>query len=92
MYISDLEYRATQFNQIIRQYWGVENNFHWHLDVTMKEDNDRKRTKNLATNFALIRKIALNILTHSDEARKISIKRIQKKALMSEVYLDTILF
>lgn len=92
LYISDLDYNATQFNQIIRQHWGVENNLHWHLDVTMKEDNDRKRKKNLAANFGLIRKIAINILTHSKEVDKISIKRIQKKALMSEKYLDAIWF
>jgi predicted transposase YbfD/YdcC len=91
-YISDLELNAQYFNQIIRQHWGIENKLHWHLDVTMNEDNDRKRTRKLSTNFALIRKIALNILTKIKDIEKISIKRIQKKAIMSESHLEKILF
>jgi predicted transposase YbfD/YdcC len=91
-YISDLSLTAKYFNQIIRQHWGVENKLHWHLDVTMHEDKDRKRRKNLSSNFALIRKIALNILSKIKETEKIAIKRIQKKALMSDVVLESILF
>jgi predicted transposase YbfD/YdcC len=91
-YISDLNWNAPYFNQVIRQHWGIENKVHWHLDVTMHEDQDRKRSKNLSTNFALIRKIALNILLKVKNEQKISIKRIQKKALMSEWVLESILF
>ena len=91
-YISDLGFNAKYFAKIIRQHWGIENKLHWHLDVTMNEDNDRKRTKNLSSNFALIRKIALNILTKIKQTEKISIKRIQKKALMNEDFLISQLF
>jgi predicted transposase YbfD/YdcC len=89
-YLSDLDLHAKDFNQIIRGHWVIENNLHWHLDVTMKEDSDRKRTWNLPTNFALIRKVALNILTQFKKNQKISMQRIQKKALMSENYLQEI--
>jgi predicted transposase YbfD/YdcC len=91
-YISDLDLNAKYFNRIVRAHWHIENNLHWHLDVTMNEDNDRKRTKNLSSNFALIRKVALNLLTKIKQNEKTSIKRIQKKALMPEKYLNKALF
>jgi predicted transposase YbfD/YdcC len=91
-YISDLDYTAQTFNGVVRAHWGIENKQHWHLDVTMNEDGDRKRTKNLSTNFGLIRKIALNILAKAKTTENIAIKRIQKKALMSDKYLKNLFF
>ena len=92
LYISDLDFSAKYFGKVIRHHWGIENKLHWHLDVTMNEDNDRKRSKNISSNFALIRKIALNILTKIKQSEKISIKRIQKKSLMDEDFLISHLF
>jgi predicted transposase YbfD/YdcC len=91
-YLSDLDLNAKYFNQIIRSHWGIENKVHWYLDVTMNEDNDRKRANHLAHNFALIRKFALNILSKFKQNNKISMQRIQKRAIMSEQYLESILF
>jgi len=64
-YISSLDHRAKDFNKYIRQHWGVENQLHWTLDMIFREDEQRKRNKYAAQNFAVIRKIALNLLKFS---------------------------
>jgi predicted transposase YbfD/YdcC len=38
-YISDeQEAKAAYFSSLIRGHWSIENQLHWHLDVTFKED------------------------------------------------------
>ncbi len=61
-YISSLLQNADYFNDAIRKHWGIENSFHWVLDVQFREDESRKRKDNSAENFAIIRRIALNKL------------------------------
>jgi predicted transposase YbfD/YdcC len=46
----------------IRSHWHVENKLHWQLDVSFNEDFNRLRSGNAAENFALMNKIALNLL------------------------------
>lgn len=50
------------FCRAIRDEWGIENNLHWHLDVTFKEDKNRTMIKNVQANLNILRKFALNIL------------------------------
>lgn len=67
-YISSLD--TTQpFNQYVRDHWKVENSLHWTLDMVFREDEQRKRDKRAAENFALIRKIALNLLKKDTETK-----------------------
>ncbi|MCO1337201.1 ISAs1 family transposase, partial [Microbulbifer sp. OS29] len=40
-YISSLEPRSAELNQITRSHWGVENSLHWILDVVFREDDSR---------------------------------------------------
>jgi predicted transposase YbfD/YdcC len=50
------------FADAVRAHWGIENSLHWCLDVVFNEDRCRSRVGNTAENFAVIRKIVLNIL------------------------------
>lgn len=50
------------FCRAIRDEWGIENNLHWHLDVTFKEDKNRTMVKNAQSNLNILRKFSLNIL------------------------------
>ena len=34
----------------------IENNLHWVLDMTFREDEQQKRAKHAAANFAIVRK------------------------------------
>lgn len=43
-----------------RAHWGVENRLHWCLDVTFGEDKANVRLRNLAENFSVIRRLAMN--------------------------------
>lgn len=61
-YISSKKADAITFNQAVRSHWAIENNLHWVMDVTFKEDSSRKRKGNSALNFNIITKIALKIL------------------------------
>jgi predicted transposase YbfD/YdcC len=62
-YITDLP--ATDAGGLlayIRQHWGVENNLHWSLDISFREDERRIRQGHAAENFSRLARIALNLL------------------------------
>jgi predicted transposase YbfD/YdcC len=52
LYISSL-YAKNGFSKLIRDHWAVENNLHWTLDMVFREDEQRKRAKHAAENFAV---------------------------------------
>ena len=54
--------QIKDFCRAVRDEWGIENNLHWHLDVTFKEDKNRTMIKNSQANLNILRKFALNIL------------------------------
>lgn len=51
----------NDFNKHIREHWTVENKLHWTLDMTSREDEQRKRANNAAANFAIVRKKEKNL-------------------------------
>ena len=67
----------NNFNKYIRDHWKVENNLHWVLDVTFREDEQRKRAKNAAKNFAIVRKITLNLLKKDKGKESLKTKRLK---------------
>jgi predicted transposase YbfD/YdcC len=64
----------------------VENSLHWTLDMVFREDEQRKRNKMAAENFAIVRKIALNLLK-KDTATKASLVSKRLKAAWNKDYL-----
>jgi predicted transposase YbfD/YdcC len=58
-YISSLSGSAEDFNRWVREHWAIENNLHWTLDVTFREDYPRKRKGNAAHNFNIVLKSVL---------------------------------
>lgn len=67
---------ARLYGQALRHHWGIENNLHWQLDVTFREDNSRIQTCNGAENFALLRKLALTLLKRHPAKESIACKRL----------------
>ncbi len=48
--------------QAIRRRWAIENSLHWVLDVVFREDEARSRDRVVTRSFAVLRKLALNLL------------------------------
>lgn len=84
-YISSLDAKQP-FNKYIRDHWRVENSLHWTLDMVFREDEQRKRDKHAAENFALVRKIGLNLLK-KDTSTKGSLVSKRLKAGWDKNYL-----
>jgi hypothetical protein len=55
---------------------GIENNLHWQLDVTFREDSNREQGRNAASNLALVRKLALTLLKRHPVKESIACKRL----------------
>ena len=68
-YITSLDNtNPEEISSAIRQHWSIENNLHWQLDVTFRED-DSKKIKNAARNFSAVTKMALSILKNDKETK-----------------------
>jgi len=87
-YISSLK-ADHDFNRYIRSHWEVENKLHWVLDMTFREDEQRKRTKHAAANFAIVRKIGLNLLKKDTGKESLRSKRL--KAAWNKNFLINLL-
>lgn len=88
-YISSRRLSASQFADAVRAHWAIENNLHWTLDVTFKEDLSRLRKGHGAKNMAVIRHFALNLIREVNDKR--SLKRRRKRASYDPEYLLKIL-
>jgi predicted transposase YbfD/YdcC len=61
-FISSLKPHAKRLAKAVRGHWGIENGQHWVLDVVFQEDQSRARLDNAAENFALLRRLAMNLM------------------------------
>ena len=69
---------AAQLADCVRGHWGIENHWHWHLDVTFAEDACRCRQGHAPRNLATLRKLALTLLRR--DLTKMSLNRKRKKS------------
>ena len=90
-FITRLKGNAEEVGCHIRSHWGVESKVHWVLDVTFGEDDDRKRALNSAKNFAVLRRMAINLLKNETSEKKKSNPRKMFKASVNNDYLLKIL-
>ncbi|WP_342993111.1 ISAs1 family transposase, partial [Bacteroides xylanisolvens] len=81
--------KPDEISSAIRQHWSIENNLHWQLDVTFREDYSKK-VKNAARNFSAATKMALTILK-KDKTTKGSMNLKRLKAGWDEKYLSKLL-
>jgi predicted transposase YbfD/YdcC len=89
-HMTSLPGQADHLLTIIRSHWGVENELHWSLDVTFREDDSRVRKGDGAQNFSILRRLALNLLKRENTA-KIGLKAKRLKAGWDTDYLLTVL-
>ena len=72
-YINSI-YDIDLFAKTVRKEWNIENNLHWHLDYTLKEDYSTIIDKKVGLNLNIIRKSVLSMLKILDLGKKYSLK------------------
>lgn len=94
-YISSRDESAEYFLHAIKDHWQVENQLHWHLDVSMREDDCRCRVEHSAVNFSSIRQLALGlvkkIIVMRSRTEKMSVRTKMLKAGWDNEFLLEIL-
>jgi predicted transposase YbfD/YdcC len=91
-FISSLPLDVKEIARAIRGHWMVES-YHWHLDVTFREDANHTTEKTAAFNLNIMKKMAINTLKLVD----VGIKRISLKgkryiiSMNFEKYFDLIM-
>ena len=73
----------------VRTHWSIENSLHWVMDVSFHEDACRIRRDFAPQNMALLRHLALNLLSKGSSKRGIAARR--KKAAWDQTYLIKLL-
>lgn len=82
---------ADRFAAAVRGHWGIENSVNWVLDVTFDEDHCRCRTDHGDENFALLRRLALNLLRANRERTKMTMKAQRRKIGWDMSFLNDLL-
>lgn len=88
-YLSSKDQSPKYFNHRIREHWSIENQLHWHLDVSFNEDRCRTKMGNGCENHNTLRKITLQMLQQQNDKHSIKVRR--KKAGWNDKYLMEII-
>jgi predicted transposase YbfD/YdcC len=92
-YITSLDPRQVgpqRLLEAIRGHWGIENQLHWCLDVSLREDESRIRTEHAAENFSRLRRIGLNLL-RAETSLNVGIHSKRLRCGWDEEYLFKVL-
>jgi predicted transposase YbfD/YdcC len=76
---------------VVRAHWSIENSQHWVLDVQYREDQNRTRKDNAAANFAIIRRMSLNMARRNSND-KLSISKRKLRASLDDSFRTQLLF
>ena len=89
-YLTSLKADAKEVAKAVRSHWEIENKAHWCLDVTFGEDQSTVRIKQAAQNFALLRRLAMNMLRKETSVKK-SLNMKRHLAAWKPEYLELVL-
>ena len=76
----------VDFRKGIYGLWSIENNLHWQMDVTFREDEQKAKLGYVAENLAGIRRFALGLINQETTEKK-SKRRKRRLCLMRKSYL-----
>ncbi len=84
-YISSRTLCARELSEAVRSHWGIENQLHWVLDVTMGEDGSTVRKDHPPQNLSLLKKIVLNLIrADRTDSAKTSLRIKRKRAAWND--------
>ena len=90
-YILSRVLTAEEFAGAARGHWGIENDLHWQLDVSFREDECRVRRDHAPANLSVIRRFVLGLLKRETSCRRgIETKRL--KCAANDEYREKALF
>lgn len=88
-FIGSRKMGVRKYAKVFRDHWRIENSLHWHLDISLSEDDSSIEKRNSAANVALMRKMALSLLKQNQT--KDSIARKRKAAALDADFLAEII-
>ena len=91
-FICSLPLGVDEVARAIRGHWMVES-YHWHLDVTFREDDNHTIEKQAAFNLNILKKVAINVLKIFKTGKKSMSLRMKRFAIGTnpEKHLESIL-
>ena len=89
-YINRGDTRVQDFSNHVRSHWSIENKLHWRLDVIFNEDRAHLRVNHAPENMAIIRHVAVNLLT-SERTMKVGTQAKRLRAACSNQYLGKVI-
>lgn len=80
-YISSARLDPAELAGAVRSHWAIENDLHWRLDVTLREDACAVRRDYAPQNLSILRRLILNIIKQEPmPSRKLSLRLRRKFA------------
>lgn len=89
-FLTSLPPKVKTLAKVIRQHWSIESRLHWVLDVTFSEDHSRIRTGHAPQTSAMLRRLAVSILS-ADTSLKDTIRGKRYRACLNTQTLERIL-
>jgi predicted transposase YbfD/YdcC len=78
LFISSLSLDVLRFAKTARSHWAIENNLHWVLDVSFREDDNRSRKDHTAENLAWARRLTVSLF--AKDGTKVGVRCKRKMA------------
>jgi predicted transposase YbfD/YdcC len=88
-YLTSRRGTAQELGAYIRRHWAVENELHWCLDMSFREDANRVASGHAGVNLGLVRRVALSLVKQAPGQGTGPAKRLQ--AALDEKFLEQVL-
>lgn len=91
-YITSHDIEKCDLHSYVRNHWSIENELHWHLDVHLNDDGDKKRDEVAAVNFSRIKRMLLSLVKAKlPPGKKKSVRSRLKQVGWDSEYLVSLL-